>query len=60
MAIRAGGCLCPQPTSSQETGKVIFAEAHADFRVRPEPEEALEVLSTSALNSLRIQQNATW
>jgi peroxiredoxin len=22
-------------------GKVIFAEAHADFRVRPEPEEAL-------------------
>jgi peroxiredoxin len=25
-------------------GRVIFAEAHADFRVRPEPEEALRVL----------------
>jgi len=25
--------------------KVAFAEAHADFRVRPDPEEALEVLS---------------
>jgi peroxiredoxin len=24
-------------------GRVIFAEAHADFRVRPEPEEALAV-----------------
>ncbi|MGA3083113.1 MAG: peroxiredoxin-like family protein [Terracidiphilus sp.] len=24
-------------------GKVLFAEAHADFRVRPEPEEALAV-----------------
>jgi peroxiredoxin len=23
-------------------GRVLFAEAHADFRVRPEPEEALE------------------
>jgi peroxiredoxin len=23
-------------------GRVVFAEAHADFRVRPEPEEALE------------------
>jgi peroxiredoxin len=22
-------------------GRVVFAEAHADFRVRPEPEEAL-------------------
>ncbi len=26
-------------------GKVLFAEAHADFRVRPEPEEALAALS---------------
>jgi peroxiredoxin len=26
-------------------GRVIFAEAHADFRVRPEPEEALRVLN---------------
>jgi len=26
-------------------GRVAFAEAHADFRVRPEPEEALEVVS---------------
>ncbi len=25
-------------------GRVVFAEAHADFRVRPEPEEALAVL----------------
>jgi peroxiredoxin len=25
-------------------GRVIFAEAHADFRVRPEPEDALRVL----------------
>jgi len=22
-------------------GRVLFSEAHADFRVRPEPEEAL-------------------
>jgi peroxiredoxin len=27
--------------------KVLFAEAHADFRVRPEPEEAISVLSAS-------------
>ncbi len=27
--------------------KVLFAEAHADFRVRPEPEEALSFLSPS-------------
>jgi len=26
--------------------KVLFAEAHADFRVRPEPEEALQVVLT--------------
>jgi peroxiredoxin len=25
-------------------GRVVYAEAHADFRVRPEPEEALRVL----------------
>jgi peroxiredoxin len=25
------------------TGRVAYAEAHADFRVRPEPEEALAV-----------------
>ncbi len=25
-------------------GRVLFAEAHADFRVRPEPEEALKAL----------------
>jgi peroxiredoxin len=25
-------------------GRVLFAEAHADFRVRPEPEEALAAL----------------
>ncbi len=24
-----------------QDGRVLFAEAHADFRVRPEPEEAL-------------------
>ncbi len=29
-------------------GRVVFAEAHADFRVRPEPEDALEVLLRSA------------
>jgi peroxiredoxin len=27
-------------------GRVIFAEAHADFRVRPEPENALAVLGS--------------
>ena len=26
-------------------GRVLFAEAHADFRVRPEPEEVLSVVS---------------
>jgi len=26
-------------------GRVLFAEAHADFRVRPEPEEVLSVLA---------------
>jgi peroxiredoxin len=26
-------------------GRVAFAEAHADFRVRPEPEEALALLA---------------
>ena len=31
------------PTSSARTGRVVYAEAHADFRVRPEPEEALAV-----------------
>jgi peroxiredoxin len=29
-------------------GKVVFAEAHADFRVRPEPEEALKALGILA------------
>jgi peroxiredoxin len=28
-------------------GKVLFAEAHADFRVRPEPEEALATAFTA-------------
>ncbi len=28
-------------------GRVLFAEAHADFRVRPEPEEALAALATA-------------
>jgi peroxiredoxin len=27
-----------------QDGRVLFAEAHADFRVRPEPEEALSVI----------------
>ena len=27
-------------------GRVVFAEAHADFRVRPEPQEALSALDT--------------
>ena len=27
-------------------GKILFAEAHADFRVRPEPEEALQAAFT--------------
>ena len=26
-------------------GRVVFAEAHADFRVRPDPEEALQMLA---------------
>jgi hypothetical protein len=26
---------------------VLFAEAHADFRVRPEPDEALETIFPS-------------
>jgi peroxiredoxin len=28
--------------------KVLFAEAHADFRVRPEPEDALDALVTAS------------
>jgi peroxiredoxin len=28
--------------------KILFAEAHADFRVRPEPEEALAAALTAA------------
>jgi peroxiredoxin len=32
-----------------KNGKVVFAEAHADFRVRPEPEEALRVLTGRSL-----------
>ena len=28
-------------------GRVLFAEAHADFRVRPEPEEAFQLLAAS-------------
>jgi peroxiredoxin len=28
-------------------GRVLFAEAHADFRVRPEPDEALDALVAS-------------
>jgi peroxiredoxin len=27
-----------------QNGRVLFAEAHADFRVRPEPQEALSAL----------------
>ncbi len=29
-------------------GRVVYAEAHADFRVRPEPEEGLEVAQLAA------------
>ena len=29
-------------------GRVVFAEAHADFRVRPEPQEALAALDAQA------------
>jgi peroxiredoxin len=28
------------------TGRVVYAQAHADYRVRPDPEEALAVLAT--------------
>jgi peroxiredoxin len=28
-------------------GRILFAEAHADFRVRPEPEEALSALAAA-------------
>ena len=31
-----------------QTGKVVFAEAHADFRVRPEPEDVLRRLPAFA------------
>jgi peroxiredoxin len=31
-----------------QDGKVLFAEAHADFRVRPEPEDVLRVLPAFA------------
>lgn len=31
-----------------QDGKILFAEAHADFRVRPEPEDVLRVLPTFA------------
>ena len=41
MATRASVCRCPATYVISKDGKVIFAEAHADFRVRPEPEEAL-------------------
>ena len=40
-ASQAGACPSPPPMSSPKTARVLFAEAHADFRVRPEPEEAL-------------------
>jgi peroxiredoxin len=32
-----------------KNGKVLFAEAHADFRVRPEPEEAMRALTGRGL-----------
>jgi peroxiredoxin len=31
-----------------QDGKILYAEAHADFRVRPEPEDALRVLPAFA------------
>lgn len=31
-----------------QDGKVLYAEAHADFRVRPEPEDVLRALPTFA------------
>jgi len=31
-------------------GRILFAQAHADFRVRPEPEEALRALLESQIN----------
>jgi len=34
-------------------GKIAFAQAHADFRVRPEPEEVLAVLTQLSPGSLR-------
>ena len=38
---KAGVSHCLAPMSSAARTAVVFAEAHADFRVRPEPEEAL-------------------
>ncbi len=35
--------------SSPTTGRVLYAQAHADFRVRPEPEEALAAGAGSAV-----------
>jgi len=38
--------LLPMPATYVlgQDRRVLFAEAHADFRVRPEPEEALSVI----------------
>ncbi len=40
-ARKAGACPLPATYVIAKDRKVVFAEAHADFRVRPEPEEVL-------------------
>lgn len=44
----SGRLLLPATYVIDREGKVVFASAYADFRVRPEPEEALAALVSAA------------
>jgi peroxiredoxin len=45
---QSGKLLMPGTFVLSQERKVLFAEAHADFRVRPEPEEALEAVTAAS------------
>ena len=45
---QSGKLLMPGTFVLSQNRKVLFAEAHADFRVRPEPEEALEAVTAAS------------
>jgi peroxiredoxin len=45
---QSGKLLMPGTFVLSQDRKVLFAEAHADFRVRPEPEEALSVVAAAS------------